>query len=202
MKLLVLLFLFFNLVADDDYSLRVAVGTSSSSDFDQLYTFTGFNTSPYDTEVYGVEGGYRVIKDMFEWPFDIYVKGGVNYFYENGYQDDFLEATLYVKIYYKLNAFSNQFRLGIAEGVSYAFNDIGPWVEHMEAVEEKDGESHFLNYMEITLDFDMGKLFRVKSLQEVYLGYLIKHRSGFHGFYGGVKDGGSNYNCVYIEKNF
>jgi hypothetical protein len=56
--------------------------------------------------------------------------------------------------------------------------------------------------MEITLDFDLGKLIRFKDLEQVYLGYLIKHRSGFHGLYGGVYDGGSNYNCVYIEKNF
>jgi len=56
--------------------------------------------------------------------------------------------------------------------------------------------------MEITLDFDMVKLIRVKSMENYMLGYLIKHSSGFHGAYGGVYDGGSNYNCIYIEKNF
>ena len=32
---------------ENDYSVRIFGGASSASDFDQLYTFTGFNTSPY-----------------------------------------------------------------------------------------------------------------------------------------------------------
>lgn len=187
-------------MAKDDFNFRVAAGASSASDFDQLYRFTGLNTHPAGTNVYGVSGGYRLVEDMFDWPLDIYANGSLNYFDENGYQDNFLEGDLYIKLYVKLNFWSNQLRVGIAEGVSYAGKV--PWVEHLEAVVENDNESNFLNYMEITVDFDMGKLIRVKELEQVYLGYLIKHRSGAHGTYGGVYDGGSNYNCVYIEKNF
>ena len=200
MKALLLLLLSLSLFAKDDFNVRIAAGASSASDFDQLYTFTGFNTHPAGTNVYGVSGGYRVVEDMFDWPFDFYVNGSLNYFDENGHKDNFLEGDLYIKLYAKLNLWSNQFRLGIAEGVSYA-GDI-PYVEEQEAIAENDNQSRFLNYMEITLDFDLGKLIRVKELELVYLGYLIKHRSGFHGTYGGVYDGGSNYNCIYLEKNF
>ncbi|MBA1433616.1 MAG: hypothetical protein FAF04_08555, partial [Epsilonproteobacteria bacterium] len=50
--------------------------------------------------------------------------------------------------------------------------------------------------MDISLDFDLGKLVRVKSLEEFYVGVLIKHRSGVFGLYNGVH-GGSNYNSLY-----
>ncbi len=200
MKLLVLLFLFFNLYADNDFSVRGAYGTSSASDFDDLYTFTGFNTSPYDTSVYNVAGGYRFVEDFFDLPIDFTANGGVSYFDENGHQDNFLEATLYLKMFIKFNFLSQTLRYGIAEGVSYAGKV--PWVEHKEAEDELDEESEFLNYMEMTFDFDLGKLIRVKDMEGLYMGYLIKHRSGSKGLYGGVKEGGSNYNCFYLEKNF
>ena len=200
MKLFILLFLIFNLYADNDYSVRGAYGESSASDFDELYYFQGLNKSPYDTSVYNIAGAYRFVEDAFDWPVDFTANAGVSYFDENGHQDNFFEGTLYLKMFIKFNFLSQQFRYGIAEGVSYAGKV--PWVEHMEAVAEDDNEAEFLNYMEMTFDFDVGKLIRVKDLEGLYLGYLIKHRSGFHGNYGGVKDGGSNYNCVYLEKNF
>jgi outer membrane protein len=200
LKFLLLFLLALNLIADNDYSLRLAAGSSSASDFDKLYTFQGLNKSPYNTSVYGVEGGYRILKDMNGWPFDLYVKGGLNYMNENGYQPDFLEATLYVKVYYKLEALDNEFRVGLAEGISMASRI--PYTEKMEAEVEKDNTSNLLNYMELTFDFDMGKLVNVNALKETYFGYMIKHRSGMYGLYGGVKDGGSNYNCLYIEKSF
>ena len=128
------------------------------------------------------------------------MNGGGSYFDENGHQNDFLEGTLYVKMIIKFNIFSNQLRWGFAEGVSYAGKV--PYVEKMEAEDEDDGQSELLNYLEMTFDFDLGKLIRVKDMEGLYLGYLIKHRSGFHGLYGGVQDGGSNYNCIYLEKNF
>jgi len=81
-----------------------------------------------------------------------------------------------LKMFIKFNFLSQQFRYAIAEGVSYAGKV--PWVEDREAVSENGNESEFLNYMEMTFDFDVGKLIRVKDLEGLYLGYLIKHRSG------------------------
>ncbi|MBN2815732.1 MAG: hypothetical protein JXQ67_03565 [Campylobacterales bacterium] len=198
---IIITFLFsLTLYAQDDYNVRGAWGLSSASDFDQLYTFKGFNTAPQNTSVYGISAGYRFVEDMFDLPLDVYVNGSLNYFDENGYQDNFFEGDLYVKLYVKFNFWGNQLRYGIAEGVSYAQKV--PWVEHLEAVAEDDNEANFLNYMEMTFDFDLGKLIGVKDLEQLYLGYLIKHRSGWQGRYGGVYDGGSNYNCIYLEKNF
>ena len=203
MKLLFLSFLiFFSTLsyADDDYSVRFFVGAASASDLDELYTFQGLNRSPYETNVVGFDLGYRLYEDIFTLPFDLYIKGGVSYFDENGYQADFLELVTFFKLIYKLDIFDNQIRLGFGEGWSYAGRV--PYREAQEAIRENDNQSKFLNYLDISFDFDVGKLFRVKSLEHLYFGYLIKHRSGFHGVYNGVADGGSNYNSLYLEKNF
>lgn len=200
MKFLLLFLLSLNLTADSDYSLRLSAGSSSASDFDQLYSFQGLNKSPYNTSIYGVDGGYKILKDINNWPLDLYVKGGLNYFNENGYQPNFLEVTAYVKIYYKLEALDNELRIGLAEGMSMASRI--PYTEKMEAELENDNQSNLLNYMELTFDFDIGKLIAVKELKETYFGYMIKHRSGMYGLYGGVVDGGSNYNSLYVEKSF
>lgn len=186
--------------AEDDLSLRLSAGSASASDFDKLFTFQGLNESPYKTKTYGLTGGYRIYKDMADLPFDFYVHGGLNSYDENGYQDDFYGGDLYVKVVYKINAFSNELRVGLAEGISYVGSI--PWTEKQEAIIENDNQSNLLNYMEITIDFDLGKLIRVDSMKNLYLGYLIKHRSGMYGVYGGVSDGGSNYNCAYLEKKF
>ncbi len=185
---------------ENDYSARVFWGASSASNLDKLYTFRGLNTSPYKTNVYGVDLGYKLAENIFDLPFDFYAKGGINYFDENYHQDNFLEAVIGIKLIYKLNAFSNQFRLGFMEGWSYA--GAIPWTEKQEAIKEHDNQSQFLNYLELTFDFDIGKLVRVKSMQNYFVGYLIKHRSGVHGLYNGVKNGGSNYNCIYVQRNF
>ncbi|MEA2073035.1 MAG: hypothetical protein U9O86_05570 [Campylobacterota bacterium] len=206
MKLLFLSLLSFytvfaaDILHENDFSVRGFWGASSASDFDQLYTFKGLNTSPYKTNVYGVDTGYKLFENIFDLPFDIYAKAGVSYFDENYHQGDFLEAVVCFKLVYKLNVLDNQFRIGFAEGGSYAGRV--PWVEAKEAEAEDDNQAKFLNYLEFSFDFDIGKLIRVKSMENYYIGYLIKHRSGFHGTYGGVYDGGSNYNCIYLEKNF
>jgi outer membrane protein len=187
-------------MAGNDWSIRVAAGSASASDFDELYYFSGLNKSPLDTNFFGIEGGYRVAEDVFDWPIDIYTKGGFNYLDENGHQSNILEATLYIKFYAKFNIFNNQLRFGLAEGVSYAEKPL--YVEKMEAEEEGDNTSNLLNYMEITFDIDLGRLTGNETLKNTYFGYLIKHRSGAHGTFGGVEDGGSNYNAIYIEKSF
>jgi len=187
-------------VNNQKYSFRVQAGSSSASDLDQLYTFQGLNRSPYHTNTLGVDFGYRLYEDISGFPFDLYAKGGVSYFDENYHQPDFLEATLYIKLLWKINFLKNQIRVGFGEGGSYAGRV--PYTEAQEAIVEEDNQSNFLNYLDVTVDFDLGKVIHVNSLHETYIGYLIKHRSGVHGLYNGVSDGGSNYNCIYLEKNF
>ena len=99
-------------------------------------------------------------------------KGGLSYFDENGLQDNFFEATLYVKVYYKLDYMDNRMRIGFGEGLSWA-SDV-PIIEIDEASISDKEVAQFLNYLDISFDFDLGRLLRIKSLNNLYLGYTVK----------------------------
>ena len=109
------------------------------------------------------------------------------------------EATIYIKFYYNIDFWQNRVRFGLGEGLSYTSDML--WIEKDEAIREDDDYSKFLNYLDISLDFDLGRLIRYKPLENTYIGWTIKHRSGVFGLFNGVY-GGSNYNTISIEKNF
>ena len=200
MKTLFLLSLFvIGLFAQDNYDFRVAYGRADSHDL--AYIAIGqIHLDPADTRVIMVDGGYKIADDLFSLPIDIYIKGGFAKFLENGYNDDVYENTLYLKGYYNFDFLQNRVRFGAAEGASYTYGTL--YVEELESKKKGGNLSHYLNYLELSLDFDLGKLVKYQPLNDLYLGVVIKHRSGIFGLINNVRHGGSNYDAVYIEKNF
>ena len=200
MKLLLLLLLSLNLIGQDEYSLRVAYGAASVDDLGDIVVLQS-STHPDNLTVCSLDAGYLLKKNMFEFPFDFYFKGGLSYFNE-GYssrKEHIYEGAVYFKVYYKANFLENRVRIGFGEGISYTSDIL--WSEYKEAEDEGDNTSKLLNYMDLSVDFDLGRLVRYKPLQDTYIGWTLKHRSGVFGLFGGV-DGGSNYNTISIEKNF
>ncbi len=187
--------------ADNPYSIRIGGGFSDSNDLGDILT-GDWNRYSNDTAVINLDGGWRFVKNMFDLPLDGYLKGGLSFFNENGYQDNFGEVTVYVKVYGKIDFYGNRVRIGVGEGLSLA-QEI-PIVEIDDAT-NNDGSvaptAKFLNYLDISVDFDVGRLTRVEYLHNLYLGYTLKHRSGVFGLFNGVH-GGSNYNMITLEKNF
>lgn len=200
MKLLLLLFLSLNLVAQDEYSFRAAYGEASVDDLGDIIIFQA-SAHPDNLTVYSLDGGYLLKKDMFEFPFDLYFKGGLSYFDEGDSprEEQIYEGTLYFKVYYNVDFLGNRVRAGVGEGLSYTSDVL--WSEYKEAKAEGDNTSKLLNYMDFSIDFDLGRLVRYKPLQDTYIGWTLKHRSGVAGLFHGVH-GGSNYNTISIEKNF
>ena len=192
-----------------DYSMRIGYGFSDSNDLGEILT-GHWNHYDGDTSALNLDGGYRFAHNAWNGPFDFYIKGGISYFDENGVVNehttqvskDFLEANVYVKVYLKLDFWKNRIRIGVGEGVSLA-QEI-PIVEVHDATNSDgtvDPTAKFLNYLDISADFDIGRLIRVNALRDTYLGYTLKHRSGVFGLFNGVH-GGSNYNMITLEKNF
>ena len=182
----------------DKYSLRVAYGKSTSSDLGNVISGQ-IHSDIAKLYVYNIDGGYLLTPDIFDMPIDIYAKGGLSYYDEGNYKDAY-GADIYIKAYYNLDFLKNRVRFGFGEGVSYTSRTLT--TEAKDAAVSQDNTSKFLNYLDISLDFDLGKLVRYKPLDETYVGILIKHRSGIFGLINNVKHGGSNYNSIYIEKNF
>ncbi len=215
MKYLVLLFLFLSLSADDDYSFRVAYGTASTKDFGEI-VFLNIDKHPDDLTVLALDGGYLLKKDLFDVPLDIYLKGGLSYFkeankhiskptpysvptYYMAPRSDVYEGLLYAKAYYNIDFWQNRVRTGIGMGFSYTSSVL--WAEEEEAVRENEKYAKLLNYLDFSVDVDLGRLIRYKPLEDTYIGWTLKHRSGIFGLFSGV-NGGSNYNTISIEKNF
>ena len=181
-----------------DYSLRIGGGYSDFNDLGEIL-MGDFNHYKGDTYIINFDGGWRFVENMSDLPFDWYLKGGLSYFNENNWQDDIYEATLYVKVIYKWEVADNILRIGFGEGLSFA-SEV-PIVEIADATGSDDKVAKFLNYLEFSIDFDIGRLIGVEEMEDLYLGYMIKHRSGVFGLFSGVH-GGSNYKMLTIEKKF
>lgn len=201
MKYLTLLFLFlnFNLNANEDLSFRLMNGKITGSDLNEMLSF---EDKPYkvDAKVTALDIGYLLKKNAFELPIDFYVKGGLAYFDEANAQDDVFETTLYIKAYWNIDFLENRVRIGLGEGISYT-NEV-LYYEKDEASENQDNTSRFLNYLDLSLDFDVGKLVKCEPLHNTYLGITIKHRSGIFGLINNVEKGGNNYYGLSLEINY
>ena len=199
MKLFLLLLVLVNFLFADGYSLRLAQGKATAYDLGEIITGHIGHFSD-DRRVYSLDAGYRLIASLYDAPVDVYVKSGLSDFTEGSKYADVYEATLYLKVYWNLSFLDNEARIGFGEGFSYTSAVLA--VEKEDALAHEDNNSHFLNYLDISVDFDFGRLSRVRSLSQTYIGVLIKHRSGIYGLINNVRHGGSNYPSVYIEKNF
>jgi len=202
LKILVLLFFCLSLLFGNDfYSLRVAHGKATKSDFGQIILGDIESHEKY-LSVIGLDGGYLLKKDFLDIPLDIYAKGGLSYFNDSAVRDrdNVFEATLYIKAYYNFDFLDNRVRVGFGEGGSYTTSIL--YTEYQEAKEENDNNSNYLNYIDLSVDFDIGKLISYKPLHGTYIGWALKHRSGIFGLINNVRKGGSNYNTIFLERNF
>jgi MipA family protein len=91
------------------------------------------------------------------------------------------------------------FRWGFGFGMSYA--ESVPVVEQRKQAAKGNNTSHFLNYLEMQVDFPLRRLFRKKPLESCYAGLTIVHRSGIFGTSDILGDvaGGADWLTAHIE---
>jgi len=179
----------------NDNTVRLAYGKASNSDLGQIITFNS-NNMEQNFQVLSINGAFLLGDTFFELPFKQYSNISFSYFKDNSIKDSY-ELAMFLKLFYEPKIFKNYVRVGFGEGFSYT-NAIVK-VELLEAQDENGKNSKFLNYLDLSIDFNIGKIFNQSNL---YMGFLIKHRSGIFGLINNVKHGGSNYNCLYLEKTF
>ena len=91
------------------------------------------------------------------------------------------------------------FRWGFGFGMSYA--ETVPIAEQRKQAAKDDNTAHFLNYLEMTLDFPLRRISGARWLQRCYAGLTIVHRSGIFGtsdLLGNVS-GGSDWLGAHLE---
>jgi MipA family protein len=134
--------------------------------------------------------------------FDFYGRFGVNRHLERGAQSDFSSVTAYVmaigKGYFPWSD-EPSFRWGFGMGMSYAQRV--PIVEQIKQQRRDRNTTRFLNYLEMTLDFPVGRWLESGPLRDCYTGLTAVHRSGIFAsadILGGVS-GASDWITAHLE---
>ena len=177
--------------------VRLAHGWATPSNLGDILKFD-WEDDPYNNQFTSVFYGHPLTDKLFGIPFDIYLTPGLVYHHSSEVQDDFPEYVLAVKAYYTIK-WPLRWRLGAAEGLSYVTQI--PYVEKTELEDKDYVPSKLLNFLDLSIDMNLGDLFRAKSMENLWFGWSIHHRSGIFetsGMFGRIK-GGSNYNTLYLQ---
>lgn len=153
------------------------------------------------TAIIGLHAGRPFVERLNGWPLDFVGFVGVLYHDERGRQPDSWQIDAYMKAYYYGFPWRDrlQTRLGFGFGVSYAQRV--PYAERVSLEERDRNLSKLLNYLDPTIDVNIGDLFRREQWRSTWVGLGISHRSGIFAssrMLGNV-NGGSNYIYAYVE---
>lgn len=189
---------------NDEY-LRFAYGWATPSNIGDILKFQTERDSK-NNQMSSIFYGTQVADNLLTLPIDIYFSPGFVWHYSSDVQKDIAEAVLAIKAFYTFE-FGPRWRLGIAEGLSYVSNIT--YIEGFELTGDDskrgyENSSKLLNYIDFSLDVNVGDIFNNKALAQIWFGYSIHHRSGIFessSVFGRIK-GGSNYQTVYLQWHF
>jgi len=155
----------------------------------------------YNNQLSSIFYGLPLTDELFSLPLDIYLTPGFVWHWNSEVQDSEQEVVLAIKAYYTIN-WPVRWRFGLAEGLSY-ISDVS-YIEASEMERKGYRPSELMNYIDFSLDINLGDIFNVNALNETWIGYSIHHRSAIFesaSQFGRIK-GGSNYNTVYVQFDF
>ncbi|WP_299804188.1 MipA/OmpV family protein [uncultured Shewanella sp.] len=180
--------------------IRIAHGWATPSNLNAILKWQT-KTDPYNNQMTSAFYGTQLTDSLFNFPIDLYLTPGLVWHHSSEVQDNLAEAVIAVKAFYTFEI-GPRFRLGVGEGLSYVSN-----VTHIEGSElaEKDYKpSKLLNYLDFSLDVNVGDVFNSAKFDKMWFGYSIHHRSGIFessSAFGRIS-GGSNYQTIYLQWHF
>ncbi|RJG51287.1 MipA/OmpV family protein [Motilimonas pumila] len=186
-------------LANDAY-VRLAHGWATPSNMGDIFKFNT-EKDPYNNTMWSLFYGHPLADNLFDWPFDVYLTPGLIHHNKSDVQDRFMEYVVAIKAYYTFT-WPVRWRLGAAEGLSYSSKI--SYIEQSEMDRKDYKASKLLNYLDISLDVNIGDIVNQANLKGLWLGYSLHHRSGIFtssSAFGRIK-GGSNYNSLYLQWHF
>jgi outer membrane protein len=145
--------------------------------------------------------GHPLTDRLFGLPIEFFLHPGVGLHWKSAKQDYELELILSIKFYYTI-PLPVRIRLGAAEGVSWV-TDV-PYREEQNLAPKGYTTSQYLNYLDFSVDLNLGDITPGESLDKLWLGYYIHHRSAIFKSaqqFGRI-EGGSNFQAVYLQYHF
>lgn len=180
--------------------VRVAHGWATPSNIGDIISGNS-EKDEFNNQLSSVFYGHPLTDELFGVPVDIYLTPGLVWHWSSEVQASSPEYVMAIKAYANIS-WPTKWRFGVAEGLSY-INNI-TYIEQTEMDEKGYRPSELLNYLDFSVDVNLGDLFNYKEWNGVWLGYSIHHRSAIFekaSQYGRIK-GGSNYNTVYLQFDF
>lgn len=180
--------------------IRISHGWATPSSLGDIVAAKA-EKDPYNDQLTSLFYGYPLADNLLGMPFDIYLTPGIVHHWPSSKQSASTEYVAAIKAYYTFR-WPTQWRFGVAEGVSYT--DSVTRIEAADLKEKGYKPSRLLNYLDFSLDVNVGDLFNRAGLRSVWVGYALHHRSGIFeasSQYGRIK-GGSNYNTLYLQFEF
>jgi len=136
--------------------------------------------------------GLPLTDRLFGLPIDLYLHTGAGLHWRSDFQEPSVEIVAGIKLLYTV-PLPWRIRVGFAEGVSFV-NRV-PALE-TENLGQKDFQpSEYLNYLDPSIELNLGDVIPWDPLEDLWLGYYIHHRSAIFKTaqqFGRIK-GGSNY---------
>lgn len=179
---------------------RVSHGWATPSDLNKIISGDS-EKDEYNNQLTSFFYGHPLTDELFGLPLEIYLTPGFIWHWKSEVQSSSREYVLAVKAYYTFK-WPIRWRFGFAEGFSYA-SDI-PYVEASEMERKGYEPSSLMNYLDFSLDLNLGDLFQYIPLKKIYFGYAIHHRSAIFesSAHFGRVSGGSNYHTLYLQYHF
>ena len=189
---------------------RFAYGWATPSNMGDILLRWDVEDDPQNNQMVSVFYGHPVADSLFTVEsLDVYITPGFVYHREadpftdpdTGITYDSQPTTEYVlafKLYWNLE-WPIRWRLGGAEGISYA-RDVTN-LEQREMDKKGYRESNLMNYLDVSLDLNLGDLFNTNAMRDLWFGYSLHHRSSIFetsSAFGRIR-GGSNYNTLYLQ---
>ncbi|MCL1035843.1 MipA/OmpV family protein [Shewanella submarina] len=185
---------------DDSEFLRLSHGWATPSNLSYILTGDA-EKDPYNNQMTSLFYGTRLSETLFGLPIELYFTPGVAWHYDSEVQGEIVEGAVAIKAFYTFEL-GPRWRFGVAEGLSYVTNLT--YIEKSELDEKGYKPSKLLNYLDFSLEVNLGDLFNSHAIRGLWLGYSIHHRSGIFetsSTFGRIK-GGSNYQAVTLQWNF
>lgn len=181
---------------------KILYGRSTDCNLANTMTLRCTSTRTADnTRIAAFELGKPFMKQANGWPLDFVGYVGLLRHDDNGFQPDSLELNAYLKAYYYGFPWSSRVRTRLGFGAGLSLAQRVPYVERRDQARRGRSTSRVLNYLDPTIDVNLGDLLGASSLKHTYVGLGVSHRSGIFGssrLLGNV-NGGSNYIYSYLE---
>ena len=181
------------------------LASSSETDFHDAVSTFDFERSEEHSYLGALSIGKKISDYFLVWPFEVVAYASLQHFNERRYQANAWGVTWYAKAYHSFNISFTDFpvRLGFGHGLSY--------VSRIPASEARDFLPHqsekLIYYMDYSLQTSLRHLIGYgekplsSTIDDVYFGYSVWHRSTVFGLLG-ESTGGINYQGFSVETVF